>query len=55
MTVYRPLFVAGLTLAAVQAEGKVYTFNPALITGSNKETDLMLFSQGRSATGHLSD
>lgn len=51
MTVYRPLFVAGLTLAAVQAEGKVYTFNPALITGSNKETDLMLFSQGSQLPG----
>lgn len=51
MTVYRPLFVAGLTLAAVQAEGKVYTFNPALIAGSNKETDLMLFNQGRQLPG----
>lgn len=51
MTVYRPLFVAGLTLAAVQAEGKIYTFNPDLIAGSNKETDLRLFSQSSQLPG----
>ena len=51
MTTCRLLLVAGLVLAAIQAQGKVYTFNPALISGGGKETDLMLFSQGRQLPG----
>ncbi|MGV2880650.1 pilin outer membrane usher protein SafC [Pantoea vagans] len=51
MITCRPLLVAGLVLAAIQAQGKVYTFNPELISGGGKETDLMLFSKGRQLPG----
>lgn len=51
MTTCRQLLVAGLVLAAIQAQGKVYTFSPALIDGGGKETDLTRFSQGSQLPG----
>jgi len=51
MTTCRLLLVACLVLAAIQADGKVYTFNPSLIDGGGKETDLTRFSQGSQLPG----
>lgn len=51
MTISGRLIIASLALSAVHAQGKVYTFNPALIAGSGKGTDLTLFSQGSQLPG----
>ncbi|WP_337021627.1 fimbria/pilus outer membrane usher protein [Pantoea anthophila] len=54
MFVSRPMFAAGIVLAAVQAQGKAYTFNPSMLAGSVSEADLSLFNQGSQLPGTYS-
>lgn len=51
MTVSGRLIAASLTLAAINAEGKTYTFSPALLDGGGAGTDLSVFSQGSQLPG----
>ncbi|KAF6660223.1 fimbria/pilus outer membrane usher protein [Enterobacteriaceae bacterium EKM102V] len=51
MTFSGRLIVASLTLAAVHAQGRSYTFNPVLVSGGGAETDLSVFSQGSQLPG----
>lgn len=51
MTFSGRLIAASLTLAAVHAQGRSYTFNPALVSGGGAETDLSVFSKGSQLPG----
>jgi len=54
MFVSRPMFAAGIVLAAVQPQGKAYTFNPSMLAESVSEADLSLFNQGSQLPGTYS-
>lgn len=54
MFVSRPILAVGIALAAVQAQGKAYTFSPMLIAGGGTEADLSLFNQGGQLPGTYS-